>query len=79
MKKPLSLVKYNCALELLWPRESRDLGNFSSPQRDIGFQVRDDKSHPLRLGSFEGLVQLRHGQGREGRTFLDRCSGQLLT
>ena len=31
----------------------------------------DDKSHPLRLGSFEGLVQLRHGQGREGQTFLD--------
>ena len=68
MNKPLSLVKYNYALELRWPR---DLPDFSSPQPDIGFQVRHDKSHPLWLGSFEGLVQLRHGQGREGWTFLD--------
>ena len=60
MNKPLSLVKYNYALELCWPR---DLADFCSPQPDIGFQVRHDKSHPLRLGSFEGLVQLRIGEG----------------
>ena len=68
MNKPLSLVKYSYALELRWPW---DLADFSSPQPYIGFQVRHDKSHPLRLGSFEGLVQLRHGPGREGRAFLD--------
>ena len=68
MNKPLSLVKYNYALEL---RRPRDLADFSSPQPDIGFQVRHDKSHPMRLGSFEGLVKLRHGQVRGGRTFLD--------
>ena len=35
--------------------------DFSSPQPDIGFQVRQDQSHPLcQLGPFEGLVKLRH-------------------
>ena len=60
MNKPLSLVKYNYALEL---RSLRDLADFSSPQPNIGFQVRHNKSHPPRLGSFEGLVQLRTDRG----------------
>ena len=57
------------AFELNW---SRNFTDFSGPQPDAGFQNRQDKCHPRgELGSLDGFVQLRHGQGREGWTVLD--------